>query len=119
MLRILLHFLINVLIIMGLAAILPGFAVSGFAPAAIFIIILTVLNWTILPIIKILTLPLTLLTLGLFNVILNLAVVIAVANSVNGVSLAGSTLERLFIAAVISIALAIGNGLANNVDQGN
>ena len=119
MLRIIFHFLINVLLLLGLSAILPGFKVSGFEAAAIFIVILTILNWTILPVIKILTLPLTLLTLGLFNIILNLAVVIIVANSVPGVLITGSTIDKLFIAAIISLAFALGNGLINTIEQDN
>ncbi|MEM1312482.1 MAG: phage holin family protein [Patescibacteria group bacterium] len=117
MLRILLHFIINILLILGLAAVLPDFQVVGFNQAAIFIVILAILNWTLLPIIKILTLPLTLLSLGLFNVILNLVVVIIVANIVDGISLGDSTINQLFIASLISIILAIGNGLVGNLDK--
>jgi putative membrane protein len=117
MLRIIFHFLVNVLLILGLSYILPGFGVSGFTAASIFIVILTVLNWTILPVIKILALPITLLTLGLFNIILNLVVVIVVANFVPGISIVGTDIDKLFIAAVISLALAFGNGLVNTVEQ--
>ncbi len=117
MLRALFHLLVNILIILGLSALLPNFEVNGIFPAVAFIFILTVLNWTILPIIKILTLPISILTLGFFNIFLNLFAVILVANTIKGVELRGTFGENLFTAFIITLALALGNSLVNRIEE--
>ncbi len=113
MFNIVLYFLSNVLVVMLLSAFLPGFSAQGIWQISFFIIVLTVINWTILPIIKLLTLPINFFTLGIFNFFLNLIVIIIVANSIKDISIEGRILEKLIIAFVISACLSLINSLVN------
>ncbi len=63
--------LLNALVILGVAHFVPGLIVSSFWAALIFAIILGIVNAVIRPILLLLTLPITILTLGLFALIVN------------------------------------------------
>ena len=69
--KILVHWVLNALVIIVAAYILPGVSVDGFIPALLVAIVLGVLNAVIRPIFIILTLPITILTLGLFLFVIN------------------------------------------------
>ncbi|GAF21739.1 MULTISPECIES: phage holin family protein [Shouchella] len=64
--RWLLGLVLNALVLLLLSALFSGFTLSGFGAALIAALILSVLNWTVKPVLTILTLPITILTLGLF-----------------------------------------------------
>ncbi len=68
---ILLRWLINALAIIGIAYYLPGVGVSGIYAALIAALILGIINAVLRPILVILTLPVNILTLGLFTLIIN------------------------------------------------
>lgn len=71
------------------AYLIPGFSVTGFYIALIVALILGVLNITIKPILLLLTLPLNLLTLGLFSFVINAVLLIFVASFVEGFAITG------------------------------
>ncbi|GAE27139.1 hypothetical protein JCM9140_3257 [Halalkalibacter wakoensis JCM 9140] len=58
--------IINALILMGIAYVFEGFYVSGFIAALFASLLLSIVNMIVKPILVILTLPITVLTLGLF-----------------------------------------------------
>ena len=58
---------------------LPGISVESFGYAMLIAAILTIVNIFIKPIIKIITLPINLLTLGLFNLVINFGILYAIA----------------------------------------
>ncbi|WP_227937296.1 phage holin family protein [Alkalihalobacillus deserti] len=58
--------LINAAILMAIAYLFDGFQLSGFGAAIIASLLLTIVNAIVRPILIILTLPITVLTLGLF-----------------------------------------------------
>ena len=66
-----LRWLINALAIIGIAYYLPGVGISGLYAALIAALILGIINALIRPILIILTLPVNILTLGLFTLIIN------------------------------------------------
>lgn len=68
---------------------MPGFVVSSFYTAAIVALILGVLNITVKPILLLLTLPITLLTLGLFTLIINAFLLWFIATFVSGFAVTG------------------------------
>ena len=69
---------------------------SGFLALAIAAIVLGLVNAAVRPILLILTLPITILTLGLFYFVVNgLAFGFAVAVVFNALAIAGSFLDRL------------------------
>jgi putative membrane protein len=117
MLKLIFHTAVNVLIILLLSYLLKNFHVQGAWPAFWFLLVLTILNWTIVPVIKILTLPITILTFGIFYLVLNLTVILIVANSTSGISIDGNFLQKYLAALLISVSLALGNFFVNKVEK--
>lgn len=69
--HLLLRWLINTLAIMLMAMYLPGIGVSSFYAALIAALVLGILNALIRPLLVLLTLPINILTLGLFTLVIN------------------------------------------------
>ena len=69
--RLLIVWLINALALMAVAYLVPGIAVSSFVTALVAALVLGLVNTVIRPVLLLLTLPATLLTLGLFIFVLN------------------------------------------------
>jgi len=69
--QLLLVWLINAVALMAVAYLLPGIAVANFTTALIAAVVLGLVNAVIRPILILLTLPATLLTLGLFIFVIN------------------------------------------------
>ena len=69
--KLLLVWLINAAALMAVAYLLPGIAVASFVTALVAALVLGLVNTIIRPILILLTLPATLLTLGLFIFVLN------------------------------------------------
>ena len=67
----LLRVVVNALAIILAASILPGIEVDGLVPALAAAVLLGLVNGFVRPVLLILTLPITLLTLGLFLFVLN------------------------------------------------
>lgn len=67
----LLVWLINAIALVAVAWLLPGIRVEGFVTALVAALILGLVNTVIRPILVLLTLPVTLLTLGLFIFVIN------------------------------------------------
>ncbi|MFI5349437.1 MAG: phage holin family protein [Elusimicrobiota bacterium] len=68
--RILVHLLISAVAVFATARILPGVTVDGFATALVVAIVLGVVNSLLRPLLLLLTLPLNILTLGLFTFVI-------------------------------------------------
>ena len=69
--KLLLVWLINAVALIGVAYLLPGIAVASFVTALIAALVLGLVNAVIRPVLVLLTLPATLLTLGLFIFVIN------------------------------------------------
>jgi putative membrane protein len=84
-------FIIRIIVIAaisyGLSRVLGGIHVSDFWTAIIFAVVLAILNTFIKPILVILTLPVTILTLGLFLFVINTILVLLASNFVEGFSI--------------------------------
>jgi len=76
--------LINTLSIAIAAYILPGVSVSNFAVAFVVAVVLGIINTFIRPILVFFTLPLTILTLGLFIFVIDALLVLLVSAIVPG-----------------------------------
>lgn len=68
---ILFRWIINALILMLIPLFVPGFEIESFFSAMVVAVILALVNSVIRPVIMILTLPINVLTLGLFTIIVN------------------------------------------------
>lgn len=83
------RWILNALLLMAVAYIVPGITVSGVYTALIVAVILGLVNAVIRPILIVLTLPINVLTLGLFVFVINGALFWFVASFVDGFSVEG------------------------------
>jgi putative membrane protein len=85
---ILLRILFNALGLLLIAKYVPGITVDSFYTAVVAAVILGVFNAILKPILVLLTLPITLLTLGLFSLVINAALFIFAASFIEGFAVA-------------------------------
>jgi putative membrane protein len=107
--RLLLIWVINAIALMALPYIFSSINVDSFFPTAFFVaLVLGLINTLIRPILVILTLPVTILTLGLFIFVINGLLFWAVGTYVSGFHVAGfwSGVFGAMVYSVISWALA-------------
>src|SRR5438445_11706995 len=71
MLRLLLHWILNAVALLVVAHFVAGFNVSSFVSALIAVVVIGLLNATLGLLLKIITLPLGILTFGLFFLVIN------------------------------------------------
>jgi len=71
MLRMLLHWIVSALAVWITSRVVPGFYVDGATSALIAAVVIGLVNATLGLFLKVVTLPLTILTLGLFWLIIN------------------------------------------------
>ena len=71
MIRLLAVWLINALALMAVAYLMPSIEVSSFGAALVAALVLGLVNAIVRPVLVLLTLPVTILTLGLFIFVLN------------------------------------------------
>jgi len=86
--KLLFRWVLNALAILAIARFVDGVELSGFYAALITIVILGLINALIRPVILILTLPVNLLTLGLFTFVINAIMFWFAGTVVNGFSAA-------------------------------
>jgi putative membrane protein len=84
-----LYFLVMSWAFVTISRVLPGFQVNGWGPAIIAAIVLGVANTLIKPVLFVLTLPLTIVTLGFFLLVLNALMVWFTALVVPGFAVHG------------------------------
>ncbi|MGB1242288.1 MAG: phage holin family protein [Chitinophagales bacterium] len=96
--------LLNGLAVFMAAKILDGVAVAGFVDAVIVGVVLGLINAFVKPIISFLTLPISMLTLGLFTLVINGGLVLFADSLLDGFSVSG-----LVVAILFSILLTVLN----------
>lgn len=117
-LRLLLRWLLNSAALFGIAyaaprlGMLPGFEVTGFEAAVFAAAILGILNLTVGPILKLLTLPITCMTFGIFSLVINALLMLLTSRIVNGFAV-GGFLNAVLASVIFSILTTILNMLFN------
>ncbi|MDP3880902.1 MAG: phage holin family protein [bacterium] len=101
---ILINWLLSTVVILVGAYIIPGVVVSSFVAALFAALVIGIINAFIRPIILLLTLPINILTLGLFTLVINALLIMLAAAIAPGFSVDGFLAALLF-----SIALFILN----------
>lgn len=110
--ELLINLLISALGVFITAQLLPGVSVSSFGTAVLVAIVLGLLNAVIKPLLLILTLPLTIITLGLFTFIIN-AVLILIASSF----VQGFHVDVLLTALLFSLVLSVINSVLSTLTK--
>lgn len=105
------HWLVSSLAIMVTALIIPGASV-GFGSSLLAAIILGLVNIFIKPILVFLTLPVNILTLGLFSLVINGVVIMIVSALTPGFKVGGFGTAILFalVLAIINIIALVLSG---------
>ena len=104
--------LLSTMAVIVSAYILPGVAVDSFTTAILAALIISLLNVLVKPILIILPIPFTILTLGLFLLVIN-AIIILLASSV----ITGFTVDGFWYALLFSIVLSFVNSLLSGNSQ--
>jgi putative membrane protein len=99
MLMLIARWIVNAAALLLVAYIYPGVQVTGFTAALIAALVLGLVNAFIRPLLVILTLPVTILTLGLFLFVINALMFWFVAEVVKGFTVTG------FVAALVGSLL--------------
>ncbi len=82
--KLLLIWVLNALALLAVAYLVPGIHVAGFMAALVAALVIGLVNMLIKPILVLLTLPITVLTLGLFILVINGLLFYAVGSWLEG-----------------------------------
>ncbi len=87
--KLILKLVLNALAVLLLAEILPGAYVDNYISALIVAIVIAILNAIVKPILVVLTLPVTVVTLGLFLLVINAGIILLADYFITGFSVKG------------------------------
>jgi putative membrane protein len=105
----LIKLIINALAVFAAAYLLPGVYLASFTTAIVVAIVMGLLNLFLKPILVLLTIPLTIFTLGLFLLVINAIIVMVCSNLVHGFRVDGVVTALLF-SVMVSVIGALMNG---------
>jgi len=108
--RIIINLLVTAAVAFLLTKVLSGVHIDGFSTAIVFAIVLGILNLIVSPILKLFGLPLTIITLGLFSLVIN-AIVILIADYF----IEGMQVDGFWWAFIFSIALSLITSLVSGI----
>ena len=91
-----LRLLLSAVAVVLLSYILPHVSVDGYVTAIIVAIVLSLLNFIVKPIMVILTLPITILTFGLFLLVINACIIMLADYFIDGFNVDGIGWALLF-----------------------
>ncbi|WP_165171374.1 phage holin family protein [Adlercreutzia sp. ZJ242] len=100
----------------------PGIDVLGgdsWASIALLALVLALINMSLKPILQVLSLPVTVLTLGLFYLVVNTAVLYLSAWLANGLFNVGFEIATFGSGFVAAIVISIVSGIVNGIVGGN
>ena len=89
MIRILLQWLLSAIALLVVSQIVPGFIVQGLGAALWAALVIGLLNATLGLLLKVVTFPISILTLGLFLLVINGMMILVASNVVRGFHVRG------------------------------
>lgn len=107
--KLLISWLITSMSVFITSQLLPGVRIDSFGTAFIVALVLGIINAVVRPILFILTLPITILTMGLFALFLNVLMILAADYFV-----AGFSIDNFWWALIFGIVLSIINSVLNS-----
>lgn len=100
---ILINWIVSAMVVFSIAYIMPGVRVADFTSALVVALVLGIINAFLKPILLILTLPINILTLGLFTFVLNALLILLASKIVPGFVVDGF-LTALIFGIILSFA---------------
>ncbi len=114
--KLLFRWIINAIALLIVANVVPGFQVSSFYTALIVALVLGLANAVVRPILLILTLPITVVTLGLFVFVVNALMILLVSTVVKGFIVTG--FAPAFLAGLLLSIISMGtNSLIRHAEE--
>ena len=110
--NLIIRFLLNGLAVFLTAYLLPNVDVDGYGTALIVALVLSIANIIVKPILILFTIPITILTLGLFLLVINALIILLVDYLVDGFDVDGFWWALLF-----SLILSIFNSLFEDLTK--
>ena len=107
----LIKLVLNAVAIMLTAFLLSGIHVDGFVSAFLLAVVLAILNATLKPVLVILTIPVSIITLGLFLIVINAGVILLADYFIPGTNIDGFWWAILF-GLIVSVLNSLLYGLA-------
>jgi putative membrane protein len=108
--KLIIKLLLSAFAVIIIAKFLPGVTLESYTTAIIVAVVIAILNVLVKPILIILTLPITILTLGLFLLIVN-AIIIKLASGL----IDGFYVDSIWIALLFSVLLSILQSILNTL----
>lgn len=104
--KFLLKMVLSAVAVLVLAEILPGVSVEDYMIAFLVAVLLAILNAIVRPLLVILTLPVTIVTLGLFLLVINAAIILIADHFISGFNVNG-WLWALIFSVLLSVFQSI------------
>lgn len=114
--KVLIQLVVTAIFVITLATVLPGVNVDGFMTSLVVAALLALLNIFVKPILVVFTLPVTVLTFGLFLLVINAAIILMCDALVDGFSVNGFWWALLFSVLLSFIQSVVRSG-ANKMDH--
>ncbi|WP_223650006.1 phage holin family protein [Hymenobacter psoromatis] len=105
--KILIKFILTAVLTYGLAQLLPNVRLDGVGSAAVLVIVMGLLNATVKPILKIIGFPITVLTLGIFLLVINVIIVKLADYLMNSFSVTGFVSTLIFSLALSLVTIIV------------
>lgn len=108
--QIIITLILNAVALLATAYIVPGFEVDNFTTAVLAAIVLGVVNTFVKPILSFISIPFTIITLGLFVFVINAVILFIVAAFVKGLTIDGwvpAILAAIVLAVVSTVLNAV------------
>ncbi len=89
MTRLLIHWLITALCLLGIAHLVPGIRLRGFGSALLAVLVIALVNGTLGFFLKVITIPFSIITFGLFLLVINALMLMLASGFVPGFEVRG------------------------------
>ncbi|MEK7618360.1 MAG: phage holin family protein [Patescibacteria group bacterium] len=106
--QILIHWFLSALAIMVAAYLLPGVRVDDFFAALVAAVVIGLINTFLRPVFILLTLPINILTLGLFTLVINALLIMLASSLVPGFQVANFGWAMLFSVVLFLVNWGLG-----------
>ncbi len=111
--RWIINFLITAVVVYILSKVLaPHVQINSFTTAIIFALVLAILNAIVKPLLILLTLPLTIITLGLFLLVINVLIILLADKFVSGIKIDG-----FWWAFIFGLLLSVVSTILNKLEK--
>jgi len=111
--KLLIRIFVSAILVMLISYLMTGVTVDSFTTSLIVAIVLGLLNLIVKPVLILFTIPVTILTLGLFLLVINAIIILLCDNLVDGFSV-NSFWTALFFSVVLTISESIVFKLTDN-----